>query len=155
MAPSKYRRFKQGVFSPRNKQKFLNPENLAVYRSKLELRFMQICDTNSNILEWSSERVIIPYFNSLKQTTSRYFIDFYIKTADGRKFLVEVKPERQMKTAINGTKKTLNKNVKRSTILYESAMAQMNKDKWYAAKKWAEDHGMSFIIVTEKTLENL
>lgn len=152
---SKFQRFKQGVFSPKNRGKFLNAEGLAVYRSKLEMQFMQICDSNPNIVEWSSEKVIIPYFNSVKQGNARYFIDFYIKTSDGRKFLIEVKPDRQMKSAINGVKNTLRKGVKRSTLLYESAMAQMNRDKWEAAKEWAKKKGMNFIVVTEKTLQYL
>ena len=152
---SKYHKYKQGVFSPQNMKKFLNPEGMAVYRSKLEMQFMQICDSNPAIIEWSSERVIIPYFNSVKQSTSRYFVDFYIKTSDGRRMIIEVKPERQMKTALNGVKNTLRKNVKRSTLLYESAMAQMNKDKWDAAKKWANSKGMEFFVVTEKTIQYL
>jgi hypothetical protein len=41
---------------------------------------------------------------------------------------------------------------KQSTFLHEQATYQVNQAKWKAAKKWSEDHGYKFLILTEREL---
>jgi len=149
----KFQNFKQGIYSPKHKEKLLNKQKIVIYRSKLELDVMRICDDNPYIEEWSSEAVIIPYYNTLKQKNSRYFVDLYVKFKDGKKYLFEIKPEKQMKCVTEGIKQT--KNQKMSTKLYTAEMTQMNKDKWLAALAWAKQHGMTFYIITERTIQIL
>ena len=150
-----YREFKQGIFKPVNKSKCLNKHEI-VYRSFLEARLMKILDKNTNVIEWSSEQVIIPYVHPIKtkiekqKTYARYFVDFYIKlkTESGeRKILAEVKPEKQTK------KPTINGNKKPSTILYENTQWVINNAKWDAAKKYAEKNQMIFMTITEKNID--
>lgn len=147
----KFKEFKQGVFRPLNINKCLNKTDI-IYRSHLEFRFMKMCDKNPLVLEWSSESIIIPYQNPIKRTVSRYFVDAYLKlkTPDGdKKFIVEIKPERQVSAPVPSNRK------KKSTILYENAVYAINKSKWEAAKKFAKNKGMSFLIITEKDLDSM
>ena len=76
-----------GKYIPSNITKYRGDVNKIVYRSLWERRFMVYCDENSNILEWGSEEIIIPYLSPWDGKIHRYFPDFYIKTKqhDGSK----------------------------------------------------------------------
>jgi len=158
-----FREFKQGQFKPSNREKCLNKTN-PEYRSGLEMKVMTVLDKNPNVLQWSSEQIIIPYIHPIKSAQSgspeyaRYFADFYIKLKVGetiKEFVVEVKPDRQTRPATkHGNKKT-------STILYEQIQFAINTSKWEAARKWCEDQkrtknkDISFIILTEKNIDTI
>lgn len=146
---SKYAEFKQGIFKPKNTEKCLNKSDI-IYRSHLEFRLMRMCDLNPLVLEWSSETVIIPYYNPVKNSLARYFVDAYIvlNTADGpKKYLVEIKPEKQTKPPVPSKRKS------NKTVLHENATWAVNNKKWEAARQFAKKRGMEFIIITEKDLE--
>lgn len=158
-----YREFKQGLYKPQNPGKCLNktpPE----YRSGLERKLMLVLDKNPNVVEWSSEKVIIPYKHPVKSAQSgtpqyaRYFVDFYMKLKIGevvKEFLIEVKPDRQTREA------TKHGNKKQSTLLYEQIQFAINTSKWDAAKKWCEDQkrlknrDIKFLIITEKNIDTI
>ena len=65
---------------------------------------------------------------------------------DKKKFLIEIKPSKQVAKPEPSTRK------KKSTILYEQTTWITNQAKWEAAKRWADKKGYSFIILTEKEL---
>lgn len=147
----KFREFKQGLFKPINPSKCLNKSDIT-YRSHMEFRFMKMCDKNPLVLEWSSESIIIPYHNVVKNKVCRYFVDAYVKiqTPQGEKqFIIEIKPERQTEKPKASNRK------KKSTIIYENAMYAVNTKKWEAAKQFARKRGMEFLIITEKDLEKM
>ena len=50
-----------GKYRPTNIKKYRGDYRNIIYRSLWERKFMKYCDKNSNILEWGSEEVIIPY----------------------------------------------------------------------------------------------
>lgn len=110
---------------------------------------MKYCDTNPNIIEWSNEEVIIPYFNPLDQKNHRYFVDFYVKmiSKDGtiKEKLIEVKPYKQ---TIEPTKK--DKISKK--YLNEVQTWIINKNKWEAAEQYCKKKDWEFLILTEKQL---
>ena len=58
---------------------------------------MKWMDENSNILEWGSETIVIPYsyFNGNDYETHRYFVDFNFTYKTGQKYLIEIKPKNQ------------------------------------------------------------
>ena len=90
-----------GKFRPSNYLKYKgNPSNI-VYRSLWELKFMNYCDKNENILEWGSEELWIPYISPKDDRVHRYFPDFYIKYKNRhgniQKSLIEIKPLKQTK----------------------------------------------------------
>lgn len=147
-----FKEFKQGFYKPVNKSKCLN-KTLPEYRSSLEMKFMRVLDTNENVVKWSSEMVIIPYFKESEQRWARYFVDFFfeIKTDKGnKKYLIEIKPEKECSPPVikNNSKK------KPATILYEKVTWLNNKNKWDAAKKWCEQKGdIEFLIVNEGNID--
>lgn len=144
--------YKQGIFKPLNPKKCLNKKGDIVFRSFLEYKVMNLCDKNPNVLEWSSEKNIVPYFHPVENRVARYFIDFYIqlKTESGiRKCLIEVKPERQTKPPVPSNKKKL------ETVLYENVQYAINKAKWDAAKQYAKKKGMEFMLLTETDIDTI
>ena len=110
---------------------------------------MRMFDLNPNVLEWSSEEIIVPYQNPLTGRVSRYFVDFYAKMKDkngeSKKFLVEVKPYSQ-------TLPPTQKNKKTKTLIHQQAEYAKNQAKWFAADSFARNKGMIFTILTEKQL---
>ena len=161
-----YREFKQGLYRPQTPGKCLN-QTPPEYRSGLEMKLMCVLDKNPNILQWSSERVIIPYFKRTENRMARYFVDFYFKIKIGeviKEFIVEVKPKKQMERVmdtINGTQGKPHGNKKKSTVVYENMEAATNLDKWEAAKKWCEEQkrtkgrDIHFVIVTEENIDKI
>src|SRR5271157_2339718 len=89
-------KYLQGKFRPRNPEKYRGNVNGIFFRSSWELHLLKWLDTNENILEYSSEETIIPYFFPVDQKFHRYYVDFLIKVkqTDGKikEFLIEVKP---------------------------------------------------------------
>lgn len=140
-------KFRQGIFKPHNKEKYVGRE-LPVYRSGWELKFFRWCDTNDNVVEWASEAVIIPYVNPVTGKVSRYYTDGVIAIKEYnkiQKYIIEIKPSSQVIPPKNGNKR-------KSTIVYETTRFIQNQSKWNAAKKWCEKKGYKFLILTEKEL---
>jgi len=144
----KYRSYRQGIFTPVNKDKYIGNGNPR-YLSSWELKFFRWCDNNPNVIEWASESTIIPYVSPLDNRPHRYMVDNTLKILEhGKiaKYLIEVKPKKQtIKPSQHGNKK-------KSTILYENAEYLRNTAKWSAAKKWCEKRGYKFQILTEDHL---
>ena len=108
-----------------------------IYRSGLELQFIQYCENNINVAKWASEPIEIKYFNRLKNKEARYYPDYVVEHVSGERVIVEIKPGNQCKKP----------DATDSQWLKEAWVTNM--DKWTAAKKFAEERGMKFIIVTE------
>ena len=73
----------KGKFRPRNIKKYKGNPTTIIYRSMLERRFMDYCDSNTAILEWWSESLAIPYKSPIDRKWHRYFPDFWIRTEKG------------------------------------------------------------------------
>lgn len=123
--------------------------NNIIYRSSWELRFLQWCDRNDNILEYGSEEFFIPYYDPTTKKVRRYFPDAYVKIKEAsgniKKYVIEIKPERQTRPPIAGKKKT-------KTLINEAMTYEKNVAKWKAAKEWCEDRRIEFKIITEREL---
>ena len=147
----KYKKYKQGVFTPNHKEKYKGTTPIC-YRSSLELKYMRWLDSNSNIIQWGSESVTIPYIKPTDGKIHRYYIDFdfIIKDRHGKrhKFLIEVKPAKQCAPPKKGKKS-------KKTLLQEQITWATNSAKWTAARDWAKKHGYKFTIVTETDIKNL
>lgn len=140
-------KFRQGLYKPLNSSKYVG-KGLPVYRSGWELKFFRWCDRNSNVLEWASESVIIPYINKADGKVHRYYTDGIIALKEGDsivRYIVEIKPSKQLLPPEPGNKKN-------STVLYENYRYIQNQSKWEAAKKWCDKKGYRFIVLTEKEL---
>ena len=149
MKIKKDKRFRQGIFTPKNSEKYIGNNN-PVYRSSWELKFFRWADLNENVLHWGSENIIIPYLSPLDQKVHRYFVDNFIVFKDSKgiksKFLIEIKPSKQVEKPVVSQTKS------RRTMLYEQKTWIINQSKWDAAKKWATKKGYQFLILTEKEL---
>lgn len=140
-------RFKQGIFKPKNPKKFLG--EMAIYRSSYELRFFRWADENPNVLEWSSESIIIPFISPIDGKGHRYYVDNYCVLREGntiKKYLIEIKPSTQTKRPV------ATKNKKPASLIYEQTKWIVNQAKWEAATKYAKQKGLEFIVLTEKEL---
>ena len=135
----------QGLYKPTHPKKYVGDVKKIVYRSLLERRFMRYCDLNQDILFWASEELPIRYFNPIDKRYHRYFPDFVVKTSKQKKYMIEVKPSRQIGKPKPGKKKT-------KTYMKESFEYIKNQAKWQAAKSYCEDNGLEFKIISEKDL---
>lgn len=147
MKLQKNSKYRQGVFTPKNKEKFKGSH--AIYRSGLELKFMRFCDENTNVIFWSSEQIVVPYISPLDGRVHKYYVDNYVVIKEGelvKKYLVEIKPSKQTVPPV-----TRYKNKKH--LLYEQYTYIKNKAKWQAATEYCRKKGLEFLIITEKELK--
>lgn len=151
--PTKKSGFNQGYFTPNRPEKYAGPQPI-IYRSSWERKFMIWCDNNDKVLMWSSEPVQIPYWSKLHKKQRTYYPDFYIKVekhnGDIDHILVEIKPEAQIKKPKPPTKKS-----KKALESYKFLAEQyvINRDKYSAAKEYAEGRGWRFVVMTENSLK--
>jgi len=140
----------KGKYKIKNPNKYLgNPTNI-IYRSLMERRFMEWCDSNDKCYKWSSEEVVIPYISPIDNKQHRYFPDFLIQTSKGW-FLIEVKPLTQSRPPKKLVVEKLELKKKRRYIKSVQTWL-VNEAKWKAATKVCEKKGWSFQILTEKQL---
>ena len=135
----------KGLYKPTHPKKYVGDPKKIVYRSLLERRFMRYCDLNQDILYWASEELPIRYFNPIDKKFHRYFPDFVVKTSKQKKYMIEVKPSRQIGKPKPPKKKT-------KSYMRESFEYIKNQAKWQAAKSYCEDNGLEFKIISEKDL---
>tara|TARA_B100001996_G_scaffold204396_1_gene156545 strand:- start:2305 stop:2742 length:438 start_codon:yes stop_codon:yes gene_type:complete len=139
----------KGKYYPKFPHKYKGDPTTITFRSLWERKYMNWCDKNANILEWSSEEIIIPYISPVDNKIHRYFPDFYtkIKETDGkiRKYIIEVKPLKQTLPP---------KKPKRQTKGYirEAYEYAKNQAKWKMAKEFCADRQWEFKVVTEREL---
>ena len=142
---TKTQKFYQGYFDKYNPVKYVG-ERPIIYRSSWELKFMQICEFNGSVKKWSSEQICITYTmierdKNGKQIEKKhhYYPDFVVELVNGKKYLIEIKPESQSPKSLTA--------IKNSFIMYKNAM------KWKAALEWCKINDYEFKVVSEKHLK--
>jgi len=169
----------QGYYIPKNVDKIVGNPSEIIYRSGWERDLCRWCDDNPNVIKWGVEIAKIEYrdpgslvFDDMKRLNlnpndpqywpvRNYFIDFYIElennddddSAESNKLLVEVKPKAQTMRPIPPANSAKLKEQKH--FVNECRTFLTNTAKWEAAKKWAEEHDMKFVIWTEDQLHKL
>ena len=140
----------KGKYKVRNYRKYKGDPTGVIYRSLWEKKFMDYCDKNRNVIEWSSEEHKIPYKDPVAKKWRRYFPDFYmkVKEANGKiqSYLVEVKPLKQ-------TECPKPRRVKTKAYLSEVMTYATNSAKWEAAIEYCDDRKWKFKLITERELE--
>jgi len=141
-------KFYQGLFKPKNREKYRGDPDNVVYRSSWELKAMKWFDEHPQVLWWSSEELIIPYVSPVDNRPHRYFPDFIaqMKQSNGSvmTYVIEVKPEAQTKMPV--------KRKRTQRYISEAVTYAVNQEKWRAADVFCQEHGWKFIILTEKEL---
>lgn len=132
-------KFSQGVYRPRNPEKYIGKGKIT-YRSSWENHFCIFCDTNDHILEWASESIRIPYRHPITGKQTTYVPDFLIRyrTKNNKIVteLIEIKPAGQ-----SALREGMNQN--------QRATVAVNMAKWQMAEKWAKSQGIVFRVITE------
>ena len=144
LKPSANSRYQQGYIDPGSCHK-LFPDlvhDRIIYRSSYEKKFIYWCENNPNVKYWGSECMSIPYVLATDKTVHTYFPDYAVEMIDGEKWIVEIKPYSQ-------TQKPMNEN----SWLWDAYTRNMSK--WIAAKRFCEDRGLKFKILTERTIDML
>lgn len=139
----------KGKFLPKYVHKYIGDVHNVVYRSSWELKLFKWCDTNQNVLKWSSEEVRIPYISPIDGKPHTYYVDVWMEVKDTsgkiKRYLIEVKPEKFTQPP---------QQPKRKTKRYIAEVFEYGKNqaKWEAAKAFCTKRGWEFIILTERQL---
>jgi len=135
-------KFAQGKYTVQNPEKYAGRKT-PTYRSGWEQAFMRFCDSNDNIVMWSSESISIPYRNPITGKQSMYVPDFLIQYRNKRNQtvteLIEIKPKKQSIIESKASAK-------------DKAVVAVNYAKWEAASKWCKRQGIAFRVVTEEDI---
>ena len=94
---------------------------------------------------FSSEGHRIKYFDPTSGKNRIYYPDFYVMFNNRKKFIVEVKPEKDMRMPKRGKKSQKTMMIREHTFL-------INQAKFKAAKQYCKKLEYKFIIITEKDL---
>lgn len=138
----------KGIFRPTNPSKYKGDPNNVIYRSSWELKLMIYLDRHPEVVQWSSEEIVIPYRSPIDGRLHRYFPDFYVKKEVNGKIetlLIEVKPKIQTRPPAVQKKRT-------KKYINEVMTWGINEAKWKAAKNFCEDRNWKFMLMTEKEL---
>ena len=135
-------------YNPKNIEKYVGDPSNIICRSSWERKVCKFLDFNTNVLEWGSEEISIPYYSDIDKKWHRYYPDFICKIKNNGggvdKLIIEVKPEKQ-------TKPPKERKDKRK-YLSEMKTFAINNYKWQAAEKFCSEHGWVFKILTEKDI---
>jgi glutaredoxin len=147
--------YKNGLFEPRNPDKYVGDIHNIIYRSSWEYRFCKYCDNTESIIKWSSEPIGIDYYNPLDKKEHVYHVDFYMKVVKEdnteQDWIIEIKPENQTKKPVyvgsitEPKLKSYNRNM---------GIWITNQSKFKAAKIWAEKRDFRFGVIDENFLFN-
>ena len=139
LKPKKNSHYKQGIRDPKIFKKYISSckNEPVIFRSGLELEFINYCENNPSIKRWASEPIKIKYYSRLDDKEMNYYPDFVIEKTNGSRIIVEVKPKSQT------YKPTVYDN------LWAKEAWVKNMDKWVGAYRFAKGHNMSFVIVCE------
>ena len=140
----------KGVFKPKNPIKYKGDPTNIIYRSSWELKSMMYLDNHKDVIQWSSEELIIPYRSPIDGKIHRYFPDFYVKRRDKEgkieTLIIEIKPDSQTKPPMKVSKP--NKRYIKEVFTWG-----INEAKWKAAKDYCDDRQFKFMVLTEKHLD--
>lgn len=135
----------KGTYKIKKPEKYVGNPDAVTYRSLWERACFVWAERNPDVVRWSSEEVVVPYYDEASKRQRRYFIDLQIEFKDGTKVLVEIKPHKQTKPPRKGKNRT--------RYLEESLTYVTNVCKWKAADAFAKSKGWKFDIWDEKKLK--
>jgi len=140
----------QGKYKPVHPNKYKGDSKMIVYRSSLEFKMMRKFDSSPHIVWWSSEEIIVPYYDPVKRRSRRYFPDFVIRKVGAKgieeTLMIEVKPYSETMRPRHTPRK------RRSRIISEELTWATNQAKWAAAREYCARHGWEFVTMTEREI---
>ena len=136
-----------GRYPVKNIEKYQGDPTKVFYRSLWERQVFKWCEMNSQVVKWSSEEIVIPYKCKTDNKIHRYFVDLKITLANGRTYLIEIKPKKETKPPVRPARQT-------KKYLNEVFTYVKNQSKWEAAEEYCMARGWEFSIWTEDTLKS-
>lgn len=137
--------WKQGWFTPKHPEKYIGDPTKIRYLSSWEQEMHKFLDGNSNVLQWSSETISIPYIKPTDNKVHYYYPDYWVKykNKNGKiiEKIIELKP-------YNQTVPTKKRKPKERLI--EQTIYAINQAKWRACRKVCDKYGIEFQLFTEK-----
>lgn len=143
LKPTRNSRYQQGYINPKTcKKLFKGLEGTAIiYRSSYEKKLIGWFENSSQVENWGSECIRVPYLY-IDEKTHYYYPDYLVKKTNGEMVLIEVKPHNQTQ-----------KPVVENTWAWEQWTKNMCK--WKATKEMCDRRGWKFLILTEKTINKI
>ena len=146
----------KGRFKPANPDKYKGDPTRITYRSSWEFKFFRFVDQHPDVIWWQSEEIAIPYLSPIDNRVHRYFPDVILKKRVGpdqyETVMIEIKPKSQtMPPDISKRNKTPTGRISRR-YLNEVKTYGINDAKWAAARKYCNERGWKFEIMTESHL---
>jgi len=138
----------RGKFTPKHPEKYVGDVKNIVYRSLWERNTFRWIDTQSSIVYWNSEEIVLPYVCETDKKVHRYYLDLWFQTKEGKNYIIEIKPKGQTKPPKTPQRKT-------RRYVKESLTYVKNQSKWKAASEFALNRGWKFEVWTEDTLKSL
>jgi len=158
------RNYDRRLYKLINPQKYFGPKT-PEHKSSFELRMMEWCDKNANVVKWAYEPYCIEYTfrtlsylpdwtaNLVDNKTHKYYIDFYVELIDNqgntKSYVIEIKPNRMTTQPKEPKKKT-----RAAVVRYVNEMKEFikNQNKWAVANEFCEKKGYVFKVLTENNL---
>ena len=137
-----------GRYPVGNPQKYDGDSTKVYYRSLWERQVFKWCESNPQVIRWSSEETVIPYKCKTDNRIHRYFVDVKIKLESGETYLVEIKPKKETIAPTKPSRQT--KKYVNEVMTYVK-----NQSKWEAAEEYCMQRGWKFVVWTEDTLKSL
>ena len=110
---------------------------------------MRYLDSHSDVIEWASEEIIIPYYSPVDKKMHRYFPDFWVRTMTSdnqiNTMIIEIKPDIQTRHPARKEKHT-------RRYITELKTYGVNTAKWKAAEEFCKERLWQFKVLTEKEL---
>ena len=106
-------------------------------------------DNNINVLEWSSEEVVVPYIKPTDGKIHKYYVDYWVKFKNKKgeevEELWELKPHKQ-------TVPPTTRGKRKKQQLVESVNYAINLAKWKYAQAFCKKNGWKFRIISERDM---
>jgi hypothetical protein len=143
----------KGRFRPTNPEKYKGDPSNIIYRSLWEMKFFRFIDQHPDVIWWQSEEIAIPYRSPLDSKIHRYFPDVLLKkkVAEDKyeTVMIEIKPKSQtLPPDLSKKNKTPTGRISRR-YLNEVKTFGINDAKWTQAKRYCDERGWKFLIITE------
>jgi hypothetical protein len=138
----------QGRYNITNPAKYGGNPTQVFFRSLWERQVFRWCESNTDVIKWVSEEIVVPYVSRADGRKHRYFVDLKITMANGKTYLIEIKPKCQTIPPIQPKRKT-------QKYITEVMTYVTNISKWEAADAYARSQGWEFQVWHEDTLKNL
>lgn len=140
------RKYRQGLFRPKNPKKYKGDPTNIVFRSSYEKIVFIWLDNNESCIEWGSEEFFIEYISPVDHKIHRYFPDIKatFKTSKGIKtYIIEIKPY------IQTIPPNPSRGKSKKTLLEENITYAINEAKWNSAIDYCNKKGYEFKILDE------